>query len=778
MEAGQVKEFGEHEEATSTSHDVAIRLSAPPRPMRTLEDSRQSSLSSNLQNVSRPAANEVWAGAISRLQTQASLNTSMLESHRQKVYDIEGALHRLNYELGNVMTTLQEVRTELRTKTAAGRPRQDSEDLEVLAGQVQAVTNKANEVDALKLQIELLRNRMKRWEEQDSPVVPGVRSGTASSRRESSFQEGQQPSQPPMVSHLQPRSARFQPLLSMRTSPMTSPMDARPIPQSGHYVPPTEEAPSKSSYHRPPEPRQYPAESLANMQTSSTGSFRPGEPLPPPSALSGWRPADTMSHQSGLPPPPPPPPPGPARPPIIKTESHAAGWAAVNSAQAHKRPFEDPRHSPYGSPVMGSPKRPKLAPIMPRSTYGDEPSYVPSSVTQSAATSSPFGAHGRKPSDGSQSQAHMLPTPASANTPGHRFIVSTQSADSQEAWRPDSERLIQIHQQYGQHVPSQGRRGAKVSRSRARGGRGGRGGSVALLDTEQLSIQERGTPNWEGNKPSSTGYYNPLHHQQHSPEQVQYAGIPSQAAGPSDREGEFPATPLAVQGPYDPFTSGHPESSGGQPTSAGKKSRTKPIRNAEGVLIRKDGRPDMRSVSSANNLRKVHAKKEAERAEMEGRTPTSARSLAPADSPSDGEDPMHSGSEGTPAGVGDSEGDVQDTQLRHRELMSRIFPQGVEMSSQSAAERFFPRHDHQDAPQTGMKVEHESELQPPSTSLEKDRGRNQMTDVVMTEMSNAPANDHQPREQPEAAVLPSVEEARAQQEMHIRKQAAGQLHEI
>jgi hypothetical protein len=32
------------------------------------------------------------------------------------------------------------------------------------------------------------------------------------------------------------------------------------------------------------------------------------------------------------------------------------------------------------------------------------------------------------------------------------------------------------------------------------------------------------------------------------------------------------------------------------------------------VLIRKDGRPDMRSVSSANNLRKVHAKKEAERA--------------------------------------------------------------------------------------------------------------------------------------------------------------------
>ncbi|KAK3722212.1 hypothetical protein LTR37_002645 [Vermiconidia calcicola] len=763
MEAGQVKESGEHEEATSTSHDVAIRHSAPPRPMRPLEDSRQSSLSSNLQNASRPAANEVWAGAISRLQTQVSLNTSMLESHRQKVYDIEGALHRLNYDLGNVMTTLQEVRAELRTKTAAGRPRQDSEDLEVLAGQVQAVTNKANEVDALKLQIELLRNRMKRWEEQGSPSAPGVRSATASSNRESSFHEGQQPSQPLAVSHLQPRSARFQPLPSMRTSPMTSPMDTRPIPQSGHYVPPTEEAPSGSSYHRPSEARQYSVESPANMQTPSTGSFRPGEPLPPPSALSGWRPADTMSHPSGLPPPPPPP--GPARPPTIKTEPHAAGWAAVNAAQAHKRAFEDSRHSPYGSPVTGSPKRPKLAPIMPRSAYGDEPAYVPSSVIQSAATSSSFGAHGRRPSDGLQSQAHTLPTPASANTPGHRFIVSTQSADSQDSWRPDSERLIQIHQQYGQHVPNQGRRGGKVSRSRTRAGRGGRGGSAAPYDAEQLSISERETPSWTGSQPSSTGYHNLLHHQQYSPEQVQYAGLSSQAAAPSDREGEFPATPLAVQGPYDPFTSGHPESSGGQPTSAGKKSRTKPIRNAEGVLIRKDGRPDMRSVSSANNLRKVHAKKEAERAEMEGRTPTSARSLAPADSPSEGEDAMHSGSPGTPAGVGDSEGDVQDTQLRHRELMSRIFPQGVEMTSQSAAERFFPRHDHQDAPHTGMKVEPESGLQPPGTSPEKDGGRHQMTDVVMREMSDAPANDHERCEQPEAAVLPSVEEARAEQEM-------------
>lgn len=57
----------------------------------------------------------------------------------------------------------------------------------------------------------------------------------------------------------------------------------------------------------------------------------------------------------------------------------------------------------------------------------------------------------------------------------------------------------------------------------------------------------------------------------------------------------------------------HPSPAPRDPYAHTKKTRTKPIRNADGVLIRKDGRPDMRSHSSAANLRKVHAKKEQER---------------------------------------------------------------------------------------------------------------------------------------------------------------------
>lgn len=155
--------------------------------------------------------------------------------------------------------------------------------------------------------------------------------------------------------------------------------------------------------------------------------------------------------------------------------------------------------------------------------------------------------------------------------------------------------------------------------------------------------------------------------------------------------------------------------------SGGKKTRTKPIRNADGILIRKDGRPDMRSVSSANNLRKVHAKKEAERAEMEGRTPTSALSLAPATNSDDAE----GRSSGTPSTPEDGE---PNTQERHRDIMSKVFPRGIE--NRSVADQFFPRLEDARAPQVKLEAE-ERERGPQSHDVEmRDGGdaRNEQQD--------------------------------------------------
>lgn len=106
-----------------------------------------------------------------------------------------------------------------------------------------------------------------------------------------------------------------------------------------------------------------------------------------------------------------------------------------------------------------------------------------------------------------------------------------------------------------------------------------------------------------------------------------------------------------------------------------KKSRTKPVRNADGVLIRKDGRPDMRSVSSAMNLRKVHAKKEAERNNggkgEEDETPPSVAGV-------DGTPGSHS-----PKPEVDGERDRE--QERHRDNMRKIFPYGIDAGRDRAA---------------------------------------------------------------------------------------------
>jgi len=116
----------------------------------------------------------------------------------------------------------------------------------------------------------------------------------------------------------------------------------------------------------------------------------------------------------------------------------------------------------------------------------------------------------------------------------------------------------------------------------------------------------------------------------------------------------------------------------------------------------------MRSQSSAANLRKVHARKEAEKAEAEGghghgqshtqhahahahahhqhphrHTPTSALANAPVLS-------RHDGLE-TPSPASSAEPREQSTQERHAEILSKIFPRGIESSGGAYdAASFFP----------------------------------------------------------------------------------------
>ncbi|KAK4540827.1 hypothetical protein LTR36_008904 [Oleoguttula mirabilis] len=664
----------------------------------------------------------------------------MLESHRRQVADIEQAVGRLHADMGNVVAALNEVRGELRARPLhVEQSRHDSGDLEVLAGQVANVTNKANEVDGLKMQIELMKNRIKRFEEQGSPSALFHRPGTSSTHRE--LYEGPAPHPVPQ-----------QHLPSMRPASVMSTPSERP---PGMQAPPILASQGSATFQPSTESRTLSRE-YSSSQSAAPG-FRPVEPLPPPSTFSSWRPAESRPPSSI---PPPPPLSQAFRPHAMEPDAQTSGWAAVNVNQPTKRPFDEQRPSPYdNTSAPGSPKRPRLAPIMPRGSYSDE-SFIPtpSSMQQSAATATPdgmFRPRDRMPSDPSQSQSQSLPTPASANTNAYRFITSTAQADSQESWRPHDEHMHHDHHPPGPPgPPGRGRGRGRGGRGRGRGGGGGsRGGphhhhpphpphdhhdhhhhhhEHHLHEAEKIGTPDWEKSDWTRSQISPDGYYNPTHPQRGG--LVRRSG--GAAGGPSDREHEYPVTP--VHGQHDPFGMQVDD-------SANKKSRTKPIRNAEGILIRKDGRPDMRSVSSANNLRKVHAKKEAERVEMEGRTPTSARSLAPAHSNSMSDEERENTRSGTPVSASAADGDDQDTQERHQELMSRIFPHGYDgAGGRNLAGNYFPRRDEQptSAPEIAMKTEEQDDEEQPGVEGAgvADEGRtedSQMTGVVAHDMSEA-----------------------------------------
>jgi hypothetical protein len=325
-------------------------------------------------------------------------------------------------------------------------------------------------------------------------------------------------------------------------------------------------------------------------------------------------------------------------------------------------------------------------------------------------------ARGRIPSGEVPIQPHSQLNPATAPGQGatnsYRFITSTVTgqSDGQEHWRAADTDGRFDHSGRGRGRGSRGgRRGGR--------GRGGRSSSTAAdvpptapeapaqeqVHTMQVPPEWR-EHQWATQQIATNGHF-PGQHAFSPIEAARSAGAdlavhtaaqPHGLPYPPGHEHEFPATPIA--------SSADPYGMANDLDSANKKTRTKPIRNSDGVLIRKDGRPDMRSVSSANNLRKVHAKKEAEKAEMEGRTPTSGRSLQPNNSASLSDDEgMEEGdymddgdmerermvdSEGrtvTPGTQQDAE--HSETVMRHRELMNRMFNEGPK----GTAEAWFPR---------------------------------------------------------------------------------------
>ncbi|KAJ4984258.1 hypothetical protein SVAN01_10227 [Stagonosporopsis vannaccii] len=330
------------------------------------------------------------------------------------------------------------------------------------------------------------------------------------------------------------------------------------------------------------------------------------------------------------------------------------GWATVNAGV--KRVYDSNASSPHqgANSAPASPKRPKLGTGDSQDSYPTaqpplETSHILPSQTQPIVGSQPLSQSGpyAAPHQGSISGTH--PAPSQIHPP-----YGTHDGLSDPAWRSESQRMVD-----GRPARGRGSRGGR--------GPGSRGGRVRK--SMQGQHHPNGTPEWErdqwtavpNTQPSPSVYESHSAHPVRSAPRRGGGGSAARIGSlPLDRSNEW--TPE-----IGPRTVYHNQDS---PIEV-KKTRSKPVRNEDGILVRKDGRPDRRSQSSAANLRKVHARKEEQQREAEaGLTPTGLRHTTSAglDTPS-------------PNSHTSQEHDVTDSvRKKHHEILGRIFPDGLDTS--------------------------------------------------------------------------------------------------
>ncbi|KAH7379183.1 hypothetical protein DE146DRAFT_306746 [Phaeosphaeria sp. MPI-PUGE-AT-0046c] len=389
------------------------------------------------------------------------------------------------------------------------------------------------------------------------------------------------------------------------------------LPASIHAPPP----------HGPTPPQSQPRD--ISQQIPPAPQPRKTPPLPAPSNPVMFQTYNTAASS--------------ATPDIPHGSSQSNGWSSVNAGtkRAHLTGVESPRDSAMYTP--GSPKRQRLATT--------DPVHIKDGDTDHSGS-----LHPNPPILPTQtSTAEPVSTPQAQHWESAPY--GTPSGPSEDGWRPESQRSIE-------HRPR--------GRGRGRGGGpGSRGGRVRQSLPAQ--VHQSGPPvwdreDWHGDSESHTGLDGYYSHVARSGR-----GIARRGSGGGGRGGYAQserAGSLGSQGVSPGFSMGSPN----DPYAHTKKTRTKPIRNADGVLIRKDGRPDMRSQSSAANLRKVHARKEGEisaQGSPTGFTPVNLAHATSADDPD------------TPSPSGYAHPDPQapsSVQRKHTAIMGKMFPSGVDES--------------------------------------------------------------------------------------------------
>jgi hypothetical protein len=516
-----------------------------------------------------PSSLEVKLQAIDRIQTQVHLDRGALESCSRELQLALSDIRALKLSYNSVVEEVQVInqfaadaraeilamKQELMVQRNSGPPqpgeRMDDKALEMLSANLAVVSSKTNEVDNIKVAIELMKRRLARLEEQ-----------------------GAAPPHP-----------------STGAPPHASPPNTTP----DSHAPPPPGYPQAASH--PPEARQ---------------------------------------EQDG-----------------------EGGWASVNPSG--KRPHVNGVDASAAAGDASPSKRPRLAPLEPRRNYDNAPASTRYDPTRHDVEEQPQ-AYRRADSGESHPDAAYAPH---ADHEARVAVVDERrrSVSGPTAYQPAS------HSPGGGRGRGRGGRPRKYLTSDRGSWLSSREGARQAI-VEGHVVQQGPDGQWypvDGSRRSSlAGPPQTLpssqpptqhHHQQQQPQQPQQQQQQRQGSVTSIAAAAVAAANASAVGPmgaghvpqqqhhhhqappqHDPrdpralsHHHHHAATSGAPPprdlpaaqrdayaaaaahAHSLKKTRAKPFRNADGVLIRKDGRPDMRSHSSAANLRKVHARKEEER---------------------------------------------------------------------------------------------------------------------------------------------------------------------
>lgn len=555
---------------------------------------------------------EVSLDAIERLQTQISQNNGALAAHTRDIRQgeeslrqldsglrrdfaahvhrqsldiqrIDDAVARLQIELNSIHQAIDGLRHELalsRTNNQQDlvlpkpliKSGQDTA-LELMAQQIATVSHKANEVDTLKITIEILKNKLKRFEDM------------------SCSESTSQPS-----------------IHTMHTDQAIA----------------EDPAPSQLLHHNAP--------MTISSQTKSN------QATPQPRVLESDGPPASVTTPEGL----------------VRSETHhqhdqSNGSPVVNMGV--KRTLSDSAGSLYGNPdgVPGSPKRQKAEstntqPMLqslqtPRPLHGTEQAHTgnPHSIIQA-----PLSTSGPKHA---ASEAILASHPK-YSTP---IPLSTQAGPTDDLWEVSPQRIVQYRPRGRPRGSGSGSRGSRVRKS-------------IPSQTHQVGVSGGERDDWHDGSEfcsSPDGYYNHAFRTSRGIARRGNGGGGRGGLAQSDRTGNLGPANVPIDVLPDPYL--HT-----------KRTRSKPTRNADGILIRKDGRPDMRSQSSAANLRKVHARKEEDQTSHSpsSATPTSIQCTTSLDVPN------------TPSpDESDHTGEVtSNVQRKHIAIMGKIFPKGLDTS--------------------------------------------------------------------------------------------------